>query len=97
MMKIVSVTTRAIAPIVGANQATVVRDISRDADASPVRNLTPEPAPRPTGPDLIAGTESTPEDDQVMDAAPVRELTPNATPRQGVRSMVVIPTVAADA
>lgn len=36
-------TTRAIAPVIGVNQATVVRDIARDASASPVRNLTPAP------------------------------------------------------
>ena len=33
--------TRAIAPVVGVNQATVVRDVARDAGASP---QTPEPA-----------------------------------------------------
>lgn len=41
--------TRAIAPVVGANQATVVRDLgSRDADASPATLAEPTFDPTPS-------------------------------------------------
>ena len=55
MVKVLSaegMSTRAIAPIVGANQATVVRDISRDASASR--------APKSDA-ELLAGAEWSPE------------------------------------
>lgn len=48
--------TRAIAPIVGADHVTVSRDLKAG-----VANETPAPAPRPTESELMAGTEWTPE------------------------------------